>query len=242
MATPYLELRLAGYEPYIRDALAQYSDITDGRVQFQPDKAARLELMPDKSYLARSVSEVTHAGETALQLHVLVLTTFDGTGVEGDYTLAGTDTSAYRPVPGVLPRSKAGTHAEAHLTIATRRLTDLLAEPINFAGNLSLLGFQGGRAVTEIGSLGQGLDAFAMSAFPVRPAPEAVRLARPTVTYTVGYRQPSPAVEAVRFGDPHAVYNPWVSYEQVCAFLAVPETAAQKHLAVLSLLGAVEPA
>lgn len=227
---------LREFEEPIRDALFYYSTVTDERVEFNGDEAARLTLTPEKPNSARTATEFTFEGETAGNLYVIAFAPEDATGDEKTYTLDAVNTGEFPAEAKYLPRSKAGIDSEAHLAIATSTI-DTADSPSLFAGSLSVLGLEDG-VVTEVGQVGQEIRDFGLTM-------RKIRAARPTVSLTTGYRNGlylPPGVQGEeRFGDPHAILNRHPGAVQVCGFVAVSTENAARHRRILEMLGAREP-
>lgn len=213
----------------IRVALREFSDRSNGAVQFNVDAAAQLQLTPDKPNSARSATDVLHLDEIAGTLYVIAFDIEDGTGDENTFKLVDQMGGGMYPLePKVVPRSKAGYHSEAHLALASF-FANSDEDPILFANNLDLVGLRNG-ILSQMGTLGQSGYDFARASFRKIDA-------EPTATYTTGYSSET----GERFGDPHAVYNAKPHFIQVAGFLAISDEIAGRHAAALARLGAVEP-
>lgn len=220
---------IEAFEGPVKAALQAYSGISDERVTFDTDTASHLVLTPDKPNSARSVSVVKHLGVEVAKLFVIAFKNEDGTGDESAFKLDDSMLSVFYPlVPRVVPRSKAGVHSEAHLTIASFFPNLPEEDPLLFAGHLDLVGLKNGRLARN-GILGQNLHDFTQATI-------RERVTEPTVTYTTGYHENG----GQRFGDPHSVFNNRF-FEQLCGFIAVPDELAPEHAVMLKHLGAVEP-
>lgn len=224
-------ISLESLEGPIRTALAEYSEITNGGVRFNTDQAAKLELTPEKSNSARSITDVTHNGIIATKLYVIAFGPQDGTGDESTYRLEDIDRGWYPQTPRVVPRSHPNIAAEAHLTIASRLIDEPNSDPVLFAGNLTLLSLVD-RKITEVARLGQNTRHFTHSVWDAETA-------APHATLTEGYWEGRTQQE--RFGDPRAVYNSWSQLVQVCGFIAVTPELAAKHDDIFEQLDAYEP-
>jgi hypothetical protein len=225
------------FDEDIRIALSTYTAIADYRVGFEDNVAAYLELTPDKPNSARSVSNVKYLGEVVATLCIIAFAPGDGTGDESAYHLDNLGTGKYPEETKVLPRSKASIHTEAHLTIASQAIDSPNADTELFNGNLDVLGFKDDPFLVEkIGEVGQTRRKFTAS-------PDIARV--PVATATVGYQDLrghwNDSGELVRFGDPHAIYNPWEDKVQVCGFLAIGRDLAHKNLDALRRLQVNEP-
>lgn len=226
---------LTSFQDPIYTALAGYAELSQGRVSFDRDAAVQLERTTRdvKPNSARSVSTVTHLGKVAGDLYVIVFAPGDGTGDENTYKLAALNTGMYPRDAKVVPRSKAAAHTEGHLTIASFNLDRPGADPALFAGNQKLLGLGLGlsdHVVVELGQLGQNPVFYQQALAGVGMA------APPSTTLTTGFSR-----EGKRFGDPHAVYNPYPEAVQVCGFLALTPEAAREHSQLFFSLRALEP-
>lgn len=236
MTGAVLGIKLPAFEDPIRDALKTYSEITDGKVEFEYDHAGRLERTPEKHTYARSATIVRHAGEIVSTLYVVVFAPKDGTGDESAYQINKTNMGSFEHSTKVLPRSKRATHSEAHLTLVAQDINRPNANPIQYAGSFDLLSLNKQGVVTKIAELGQSRQAFA-KIITGRQDPW------PTTTLTVGYRGAmNDLIGGERFGDPHAVLSPWRDVVQVCGFLAVAKEQAGRHLDMMRELHARDPA
>lgn len=213
----------------IRAALSRYSEESDGKVEFDLDGAAKLELTPDKPYSARSATEVRHLGETVTTLYVIAFAEEDGTGDESTYKLKDSISGGLYPLqPKSVPRSKAGVDSEAHLTIASYSPYSPNEDPIMFAGRMDLISLRNGR-FSRLAILGQNGYDFTEATFRHTEV-------NPTATFTTGYTEPGHE----RFGDPHAVFNSQM-FVQVCGFVAVSSEVSEAHRSLTADLGAQVP-
>jgi hypothetical protein len=135
----------------------------------------------------------------------------------------------------VLPRSKATTDTETHLTIATS-VIDGGRDPVMYAGNLAVLGIEG-RNVVNIGCVGQRMIEYQWGLAGWSEVP-------PTATLTAGYTVRSQfSNQPIRFGDPHAIYNPHPRDVQVCGFIATQNGGTQADIEsrrdLFTMLGAL---
>lgn len=220
---------LESFEVPIRSSLRQYSDMTDGHVQFDAHRAAQLELTLEGPNSARSVTPVVYDGEEVASLFVIAFAPGDSTGQRTSTPITTREYVSYEAGAAILPQSKNAELAEAHLTIATASQERPHSDPILFAGNLSLMGMDEDK-ISQIGILGQQDHRFVGAAYRRnRPVP--------TATLTTGS-----SISGERFGDPHCVYNDWKSLVQICGFVAIGRDAPREHLNVLRLLRAAEPA
>jgi hypothetical protein len=222
---------IASFGDPVRAALTRYEEVSEGndsRVTFDKDTAARLVLTPDKGNSARSVSAVTHLGETVGKLYVIVFANEDGTGDESTYRMTDyLNTGIYPRQPKSMPRAKAGVHGEAHLTIASQFVAAANTDPVLYAGHLDLVSFNRAR-LQKLAFLGQSPADFNDALL--------AGTAEPTATYTVGYD----SATGERYGDPHAVFNSR-SMVQVCGFVAVTDEMVPRHANMLASLGAEKP-
>ena len=141
-------------------ALERYAALTDGRISFNPKElraATNLGLTSDKPNSARSTLAVHHLGEVAGTLVVIAFAPHDGTGDEKTHRLSELNVSR-RPLwpygPKTVPRSKAGIHSEAHLTIATIGSERPQATPDMYSGNLDVLGLVDGNRIEHVADVG----------------------------------------------------------------------------------------
>ncbi len=162
-------------------------------------------------------------------LAVIAFAPKDGTGDEKTYKVIDINKGDYPGVAKVIPRSKAAVHSEAHLTIATKHLDLPNQDPSLFAGRLNLLGLKD-RDLVLLGALGQVAHQFNLTSAGIGEA-------EPVATLTAGYDKQS----GQRFGDPHAVVNPYSRSLQVCGFISVSHEIARQHPDVLNGLRAVQP-
>jgi hypothetical protein len=234
-------VKLDRFTDPIHAVLSDFSETSDGRVVFDTDQAARLELTgDDKGYSASSTSNVLYEGKPAGKLHVLAFAPFDATGNETTYKIGEIKAGYYYGDTKFLPRSKETTEAELNLSIAVAPKDEPNKDPVMYAGNLSLLGFSQTEELRTIATLGQGNIEFLGNAWEDGPG-------HPIATYTVGYSAENSEGQLVydregrRFGDPHAVYNPWKQMIQVCGFLAVDRSKASDLMNMLSSLEPVVP-
>lgn len=243
-------LRLWPLEEPIRVALNGYSDISDGKVQFDVDEACLLEPTPNKPYYASSATPVRYMGEVISNLYVIAFAFQDGTGQQGAYRLDQINTGDYPADPKVIPRQKTGIISEAHLTLLSKRLDVPGADPVVYSGSLDLLSLESTPwafepQLVKIASLGQADRALFLAGLVTNG-----RDLKPTATLTVGYKQSDNRPRnrhnwdhpSKRFGDPHAVFNN-LPYLQVCAFLAITSTGndSLEQLAPLDALEAKQP-
>lgn len=212
---------LTRLEEPIGQALRTYQEIFDNGLVLDSASATKLQLTPEKSNSARSVSDLAFMGEKIGSLYVIVFKPGEGTGDESGYRLSDLQVDA--PYPNktlIIPRNKTGVHHEAHLTIARHTIEDVHAEPEIFAGTFDLIGLDG-KKVVKIGQLGQKLD-------------DQLRL--PVATFTVGYDK-----NEKRFGDPHAVYSGISDAIQICAFLAISNEIHNRYQHILDGLNPQMP-
>lgn len=215
-------IKLKSLETPIHDALAKYQDQTGGALAFELDKAGILIPTPEKPNSARSTTEVTHNGEKVGDLYVIAFKPQDGTGDENTFGLDNLIVPLrYPKLPKIVPRSKAGTHQEAHMALVSQYIDDVHADQELFGGAYDLIGLDG-RFIRKIGELGHAVSL----------EPEDLT---PITTLTVGYRP-----NGKRFGDPHAVYNPRETV-QVAGFLAISDEEYEKHPDILAGLHPQEP-
>ena len=240
MSAEVVGVPVASLEETIRFGLQGYSEVSDGKVEFDLDAAGKLELTPDKPNSARSATTVMYLGEAAATFYVIAFAPEDGTGDESHQELVDVDTGEYPHATKVIGRNKYLTHSEAHLTILTRQIEDVDAEPIAFAGNLDLLDGRFGK-VEKLAELGQE---------DYQSVVEGKSFAFPRSTLTVGYKGALKWKEGdgmwsywrQRFGEVHAVYNPHEEL-QVCGFIGIPaEGCTSEDLDVLRALKTEEPA
>jgi len=224
----------------IHDSLLEYQHASGEGLTFNLDEAMVLEPAPaEKAYSARSAAIPVHFKNLLIgNLVVVAFAPGDCTGDETKYDLDQLSTGEYPCIPGVVPRSKAALHTEAHLTLASLQTDSRDAEPILFAGHLDLLGVRGG-VIRKLADLGQSRHAYERTMVS--------RSAQRTVTATTGYSGPNRIrIESARkpnttrFGDPHAVYNP-TSNIQICAFLGIRPRSGGHGLPALRSIGVRVP-
>lgn len=218
---------LTDLEDPIYNALSKYENNTDKRVRFQPADASLLELAHDKPYAGRSKTVVRYLNKPVADLIIVAFAPYDGTGAESiHHKLTHTNTGSYPRHPRVIPRPK-DCHSEVHLTIASQFVGSPRQDARMYAGSLDLLGLEQDDVV-KIGELGQPRQDYEQLMSGVH------RLGKPTTTLTVGDHYNSATANDVgeRFGDPHAVYNPFPNMLQVCGFIGVgtPEHAEMFRL------------
>ncbi len=233
---------VASLEETIRYGLQGYSDLSEGKVEFDLDAASKLGLTPDKPNSARSVTTVKYLGEAVATLYVIAFAPEDGTGDESYQKLEKIDTGDYPHATKVIGRNKASTHSEAHLTLLTQQIEDADAEPIAFAGSLDLLDGRFGK-VKKLANLGQDQESYDATL-------QGESQATPRSTLTAGYHRALDWKEGSgmmwsywrqRFGEVHAVYNPHEEL-QVCGFIGIPaENCTSENLDVLRALKTEEP-
>jgi hypothetical protein len=158
----------------------------------------------------------------------------DGTGDESLCHLGAMNTGHYPRETKVLPRSKAATFSEAHLTISSHLVETPNEDPSSFSGCLDVLGLDNRHNYLVIKRAELGQHNF------IKDPPKNEE---PTATFTVGYhsRRNWRGNPGERYGDPHAIYNPYVDRVQLCGFLAISQQIAHHH-DVLKLLGTKDPA
>ncbi|MBI5357678.1 hypothetical protein HZB74_02415 [Candidatus Saccharibacteria bacterium] len=220
----------SAFEQPIEEALSGYVEVSEGYLGFDVEKAKRLELTPEKRYSAKSESEIevrAQGQETKLAKAKLVTVLFmprDDTGASYgvSFGMEGDNPKAINN----LPRSKQGTHSEAHLTIASYK-PDYHLFPRLFAGNLSVLTPIPFRpeAIEEGFEVGQNKGEFVASMCSDNSP-------KPKASLTVGQNE-----RGKRFGDPHAIFNGWKDIAQVAGFIAVNEDEAE----IIEVLKAGKP-
>lgn len=197
---------LTNLEEPIRNALQTYSDVTEGRLQFDLENAGALERTPDKPNSARSRTIASYADEQIGDFYVIAFQPGDGTGDENSLKLADYHVDAPYPLlPKIVPRRKTGIHSEALFPLVSYSMEQPNAEPVLFAGGYDLLGLRG-NIIGCLAVIGQSPTG---ASFIDGPKP----------TFTVGYY----AHSNERFGDPHAIYSRREGIVQVCGFLAVSD-------------------
>lgn len=211
-------VNLANLKDPIIEALATYENVTGWDLTLDRERAARLELTPDKPNSARSATDALFRGEAIGKLFVIAFKPEDGTGDESGYNLPDLTDESGQNATKRIPRNKTGVHAEAHLSVVSQQIDTPNSSPELFAGTFDLLGLNG-TTITKIGELGPEIDT---------PADRLI----PTATMTTGF---NPMGE--RFGDPHAVYSAVPDAVQVCAFLAITDL----HPDFMTSLHAQEP-
>ena len=236
-----LGVSLNGLEGPIREALTRYEEVSDESIEFDLDAACKLELTPTKTNSARSKTTVKYLGNAVSDLYVIAFAPQDGTGAEGRFKLSDIDTDGYPREDKVIPRSKADTASEAHLTILSRALDAPNSDPVLFAGNFDLLSGAFGH-LEKIADLGQDGETYRRAMLgDINP--------KPISTLTVGYRGTIANIGdpnywnywRKRFGDPHAVFNNQDDL-QICGFVGISsEGSTIQSLDPLRALKSVEP-
>ena len=230
---------LSEFRDPIHVALTEYAEQADGLYSFDFYNAPKLGFVPGK-LTARSQTDVMRLDEKVADLFVIAFAPRDGTGDDKTYTLDQLDMGQFPNDKKYIPRSKAATHSEAHLTIASKKI-ETSDDPRLFAGHLSIIGLVGrdNDLVSEVGYVGQGVQSFTTSlshgikrGYPTRP----------TTTLTTGYKYGliDPVNSGERFGDPHAIVNRVEYAVQVAGFIAISPEMAPEHLELLRWLRAKE--
>ena len=221
---------LTAFEQPIREALTGYGELTQGYLGFDIERAKSLDLTPEKIYSAKSESEIEikiEGQEPKIAEAKLVTVLFMPEDVAwGGY---GTRFGTINDKPVLinnLPRSKQGTHAEAHLTIASYK-PDYHLFPRLFTGNLSVMTPIPLRpeAIEEGFYVGQNKGDFVANMCNDDSA-------KPKASLTVGQNE-----RGKRFGDPHGIFNGWRDIAQVAGFIAVKEDETE----IIEVLKAVKP-
>jgi len=223
--------RLGEFEDHIRYALETYSSISDGRVAFDVAAAIELQPTPEAGYTASSKSPVSHLGDVAASLEVVVLGPIDGTGDNDTYNVLRTRHKGLPFAAKIIPVPK-DCHTEVHLTLAAARTIGNNHEPVTFAGSVSQLGLNGNEVI-RLARLGESTAEHMGSMHRQRGAV-------PIATIAVGYGGGTTGDERVRFGDPSALYNDW-GHIQVFGRLTISHEAAKEHINMLRHLGVREP-
>jgi hypothetical protein len=238
MAKEIMGIPLEVYASQVISALNDIEANSDGRLVFEDiSQAADLDLTPEAPYSAKKSTQVRHLGETVGSFVVIVFSPEDGTGNDSTFSLNEVEISRpYHRRTSVLPRSKAAVHTEIHVPISSHVVDSPNMDPGYLCGNLDVLGFKpdNPRLVAKVGELGQHNSIFLKSkGIGCTPANKA----------TVGFRNIETgelALSGARFGDPHAIYNPWLDRVQVCGFLAVTPDLASRHISILDTLNVHE--
>lgn len=229
MSAEVAGIDLATLEEPIHDALTVFQDISDNRIVFNLAEAPTLSLTPEKPNAARSATTVKHLGEAAGTLYVIAFAPFDGTGDENTYSRDKiTFPYPLSPEAKLIPRAKRGVASEINLPLVSQFAEIKDAHQAIFAGNLDLMGVDEAFTLKRIGRLGQEADFF------IKALQNGVT-AEPTPRLTTGYNSRWDK----RFGDPHAVYNPYPNVVQVAAFLAITDELAEIHDSMIAELDAV---
>lgn len=188
------------FEYPIRSTLKEYTDWSDGELEFDFDSAANLEYDYETD-LFRSRSLVRHLGKTTINRFT--------TDLEIIAIPPGRDLSSARQIDRL-----SDIDTEVHLAIASKRLG--LDNPvIKFAGHLAVICSFDGK-FKEVGHLGQNDTFFD---YIMDGGVQAV----PTATVAIGYadnpRRPSNRGD--RFGDYCKISNKTSDIIQVCGFVSV---------------------
>lgn len=231
----------------IAEGMQGHSAVTGGEFRF--DCSDELVLTPNRPNSARMRIPILLEGNPVAEAVAIVFAPGDGTGDTNARPLEGLDTGPYPHADLVVPRPKTGIDHEAYLPLATVDLDSISQQAIPFAGSLHMLGEvagpKGERALTRLATLGLNAVDFAR-------AMNGLFQPEPLATLTTGYESGltvSPRVRVGRFGDPHAVFNPYDSRLgdkpdrlQVCAFLPITDKQASLRARyVLRALGATMP-
>lgn len=218
-------VKLASLQGPIQAAVTEYEQRSDGRFKFDSEAASQLQLTPEKSNSARSVSAVSYLGQEIGDMYVIAFKPGDGTGDESAHKLDDLVISGRYPrAAKIVPRAKTGIHSEVHMNLVTQKISDAHSEPELFNGTYDLVGLKR-NLVERIGILGVET--------PVVPSDER----QPAATLTVGYQSGGDTMTE-RFGDPHAIYSSAPETIQVCAFLAVKN---EVHAAFPGVLRRLHP-
>jgi hypothetical protein len=230
-------LPLANFEDPVREVLKGYQQRAYRDLEFDLDTAASLTRTPEETTSARSTSQVKLAGKAVADLHVVAFAPGDGTGNEDDFKLFDLLTDTLPRQPKIVPRLKPGIRHEACLPIASFHADRPAAEPVMLAGSLLLLGLKqsllNSDSVEHLGFLGSPPQDYQRQMSGMREYRSSVNY---TVTDRLRYAGEEEIVE--RLGDPHAVYNPYPEFVQVCGFIAVSESASPHDDDMLRALGA----
>jgi hypothetical protein len=258
MAQKVAGISLEGLKDPVQEALVGYAERSNGEVAFDIDAALNIELTPEKPYSARSDSPFIHRGEQIGKISIIAFGPDDATGDGRTYALEQFKFAKYPRAPKFLPRRRAETHSEVHMTLASQVVGED-TDPVTYAGKLDVISIMGGQLIAKVGYVGQGTPGFTMSMYEGMPAV-------PHVTLMTGYRgqmdrlkkptdktaEPSdkPVKLGQRFGEPHAVHNAPLVIDvepinklqtlQVCGFVALTSELATNHLVAFQALGAVE--
>lgn len=223
---------LKTFQEPIHDALKTFQEISDERVVFDLDEASKLGLTPEKPNSARSVTAVSHLGEAVGNLYVIAFGPHDGTGDESTHSLYGIGDIPKRlpREPKIVPRAKTGTHSEICLPLVSQMRGSRIFDPVMFAMNLDVIGFDDAYNLKQIGTLNDGYSAKFVDTLMFNWGVE------PYARLTTGYDR-----EAKRFGDPHAIYNGYGNVVQVAGFLAISDEIADNHASAAYDLKARRP-
>ncbi|HYF96705.1 MAG TPA: hypothetical protein VD947_01555 [Patescibacteria group bacterium] len=229
--------KLAKFQGPISEALAAYSAMSAGKLEFDPGKAQALLPTRHHRYTAFSMSPVTHIDKVIGHLRIAVLGPLEGTGNSAIHSRlndenpdhGGLDIGSLPKDSRVLPRPIDGIAYEGFFPISSHRIGDFDADPIAaaspdasmYAANVSQLGVRHG-LVGKVATLGQGSEDF-------KTIVNNGVNTEPTVTLIVGHDKRT----AEPFGEPHAEYNPHSDAVQVFGLLAIREDIGGLHIGAL---------
>ncbi len=224
-------IKLKELELHIRSAVRDYQRLGNGTLVFDPDRAAELQLTPEKPNSARSKTEVRdHRGDYVGDLYTIAFKPEDGTGDEGTFKVHDLDFDPEYPQEAkTVPRSKSATHTEIYLPILSQRI-DRHFSPTPFGGTLDLLGLDKSHKRPKVIKLGElGYQGWADPR-------------KPQAVYTTGWRKNLGKPFKERFGDPHAVFNSLPDTLVIAAFLAVTnDTLLRANSTALTSLESIRP-
>lgn len=231
------------FEQPIAEALAVFSALTDGDVEFGPE-ATRLSQPEGADRPSSQPAAVRYLGETVGSLTAVIFKYYDGTGRTSPRRVRGlTGGEFFLETAKVLPRLEKqaqAAHGDVHLALAAFTAEEPTKfEPRLLAGSLSLFGrFRG---AVELGYLGQNNVDFSAAMSGSQPA-------RPAATVTVSPERLDPAFAAnpgSRWtNDLRAVYNRYPGVSQIAGILTLDRHnggVSPAQASLLRRLGTVEP-
>lgn len=219
------DLDLPAMREPLREALAVYESHYGGDLRF--GDFPELAPTPEKPNSARTVVPVSYKGLPPLDMYTIVFLPHDGTGDANTYPLGELDIPDYlqfaEKPERVIPRSKRGVDYEGFFPLFSVAGGDCHM----FASSLAELRTAGPEERAQWERMVPGgkftwgiqVEGF-LGSYPSEFSQRLQAGFQPQVWFTTGTRN------GQRFGDPHAIYNPFESgLLQVGGFLAVKDEA-----------------